>query len=130
LDNLWFGGSIGTACIQLDALSYYHQISNIIGVDKMYETGGIVDNSTESSIEYRYISGGGRRYWKIEPPESGNVTDGVPTDAQLDAAFDFTAAQAKKGFYRILEDTDGTSLKYYIWSDGTYWWYVALTKAL
>jgi hypothetical protein len=129
MDNIWFGGSITTACIQLDTISYYHQISNITGVDKLYEAGGIVDHTTSSSIEYRYINGGARRYWKIEPLEDGSVTDDAPTQIQLNTAFDFTAKQAHRGFQRVFEDTDGSGKLYLVVSDGLKWHTVTFTEA-
>ena len=51
-----------------------------------------------------------------------------PTDAELDAAFG-TPAAVGAGFMRLLDDNDGDANVYLVTSNGTSWWYTALTKA-
>jgi len=59
--------------------------------------------------------------------DTSNVSN-PPTDAELDTAFggpDIVGA----GFTAIVNDDAGSTNEYLVWSDGTYWWYVAGTKA-
>ncbi len=61
---------------------------------------------------------------------SDTLTDGVPTEAEINAALGLTPATATRGATYIIQDADGTHLIYDVISDGTYWHYVARTKAL
>jgi hypothetical protein len=61
---------------------------------------------------------------------SAALTDGVPTAAEINAATALTPATAGAGYHRIIKDNNGTGLLYYIESDGTYWYYTVMTKAL
>ena len=61
---------------------------------------------------------------------SGALTDGAPTDAQLDAAIGSTPAAVGAGWRTTVVDTDGTALVYLVVSDGTSWWYTVLTAAV
>ena len=58
------------------------------------------------------------------------LTDGAPTDAQIDAATSLTPATAGAGYSVTILDSDGSGLLYRIESDGTYWQYQVLTIAL
>lgn len=60
---------------------------------------------------------------------SGALTDGSPTAAQINTATSLTPSTAGAGFSCIIKDTDGSALGYNVWSDGTNWYYVALTTA-
>ena len=51
-----------------------------------------------------------------------------PTDAELDAAFG-TPAEVGPGWLAFLDDNGAGSAVYLVLSDGSNWWYVALTKA-
>lgn len=55
-------------------------------------------------------------------------TSNPPSDAELDAAFG-TPADVGAGFSVLLNDAGGSSNVYLVMSDGTKWWYVALTAA-
>ncbi len=61
---------------------------------------------------------------------SGSLTDGTPTDAQLDSAIGSTPSAVGAGWKCIVTDTDGSALSYLVMSDGTNWQYVALTAAV
>lgn len=61
---------------------------------------------------------------------SDTLTDGTPTEAEINAALGLTPATATRGATYIIQDADGTLLIYDVISDGTYWHYVARTKAL
>lgn len=61
------------------------------------------------------------------PVSTANVS-GVPTDAEIDAAFG-TPAEVGAGFVGIIDDSGAGSQDFLVWSDGTYWWYASGTKA-
>ncbi len=61
---------------------------------------------------------------------SHSLTDGAPTDAQIDAATGTTPAAVGSGWRTTILDSDGSALMYIIISDGTNWQYTALTIAL
>ena len=65
-----------------------------------------------------------------QTPISHSLTDGAPTDAQIDAATGTTPAAAGSGWKRLILDSDGSALMYIIISDGSNWQYTALTIAL
>lgn len=60
---------------------------------------------------------------------TGALTDGVPTDAEIDAIIGLTPLQFT-GSQVTIKDSDGTGLMYKIESDGTNWFYLVMTKAL
>lgn len=59
-----------------------------------------------------------------------SLTDGAPSDAQIDAATGLTPATAGAGYEITLMDTDGTLGIYLIRTNGYYWYYVELSRAL
>lgn len=61
---------------------------------------------------------------------SGSLTDGSPTDAQIDVIVGTTPALKGAGYKVTIKDTDGTGRLYFIESDGTDWYWVVFTKAL
>lgn len=61
---------------------------------------------------------------------TGALTDGIPTDAQIDSATGTTPAAVGAGWRTSVLDTDGSALVYLIVSDGSNWQYTALTIAL
>lgn len=56
-------------------------------------------------------------------------TANPPTDAELDSAFG-TPATVGSGFHAILNDAGGGTNEYFVWSDGTNWFYVTGTLAV
>ena len=60
---------------------------------------------------------------------TGSLTDGAPTDAELDSAIGSTPSEVGAGWKCVVTDTDGTALSYLVMSDGTNWQYAALTIA-
>jgi hypothetical protein len=124
-----FRSNISKFAIKLRPNSGSNQFHNIIIGDPFYTA--ISDSSTNTTwTNINYINGGTRRYYHIYPQETGALTDGAPTDAQLDTEFGFTAAQAGRGFRRTIRDTNGTGLLYIVESDGTNWFYITTVKAL
>lgn len=61
---------------------------------------------------------------------SGALTDGAPTDAEIDGITSSTPAGLGAGYMFLIKDTDGSGLIYTIISDGTAWQYTAMTIAL
>ena len=61
---------------------------------------------------------------------SGSLTDGTPTDAEIDATTGTTPAGVGAGWQTTIKDSDGTGLLYKVESDGTDWFYIAMIKAL
>lgn len=55
-------------------------------------------------------------------------TANPPTDAELDSALG-TPAACGPGYVALLDDAGAHANAYLILSDGTAWWYAALTKA-
>jgi hypothetical protein len=56
-------------------------------------------------------------------------TSNPPTDAELDSEFG-TPATVGAGYLALLDDNGGGANVYLVISDGTNWWYEALTKAV
>lgn len=52
-----------------------------------------------------------------------------PTDAELDSAFG-TPATVGSGFVALVNDNNGGTNEYMVWSDGTNWFYTTGTKAV
>lgn len=61
---------------------------------------------------------------------TGSLTDGTPTDAEIDAIIGTTPAVVGIGYRRTIKDSDGTGLLYRIESDGTNWFYWVSVTAL
>ena len=58
------------------------------------------------------------------------LTDGTPTDSEIDIATSLTPTTAGVGYQITIKDSDGTGLLYRIESDGTDWFYTVMAKAL
>ena len=58
------------------------------------------------------------------------LTDNTPTDAEIDTATGLTPSTAGSGWQCTIKDNNGSGLLYKVESDGTDWYYIALTKAL
>jgi len=84
------------------------------------------DLSTMTAIT---IGTDGFNYLK-QPQLTGSLTDGAPTDAEIDTVTDTTPATVGAGWSVTILDSDGTGLLYRIESDGTNWQYQILTIAL
>lgn len=81
--------------------------------------------SDEKLLEVTYDKGG----IKVKQL-SGSLTDGTPTAAEITAIVGVSASVAGAGFQVTIKDSDGTGLLYKVESDGTDWYYTAMTKAL
>jgi hypothetical protein len=62
------------------------------------------------------------------PTSDANVSS-PPTDAELDAAFG-TPAAVGDGYIAFVDDAGTGAQVWLVTSDGTNWWYEALTKAV
>lgn len=58
-----------------------------------------------------------------------NVNDTTPTDAELDAAFG-TPATLGRGFVATIDDADGDTNGYIVWTSDASWYWLKGTKAL
>ena len=56
------------------------------------------------------------------------LTDDTPSAAELAAATGLSVLAAK-GRHFVIQDSSGSALIYIVWSDGTTWFYEALTAA-
>jgi len=61
---------------------------------------------------------------------TGSLTDGAPTDAEIDTVTGTTPSAVGAGWAVTIKDNDGTGLLYRIESDGTNWFYMVMTQAL
>lgn len=59
----------------------------------------------------------------------GALTDGAPTEAEINAILGTPLSKAG-GFTARIKDNTGTVLIYYLVTDGVSWYYLALTEAL
>lgn len=57
-----------------------------------------------------------------------NVNDTTPTDAELDAAFG-TPATLGRGFIATIDDADGDTNGYLVWTSDASWYFLKGTKA-
>ena len=128
LNSYFHGATGGTAKIKLQGV--YNQVINVTS-NRLMESGGISDVSTGSVIwGFNYVSGGSRTWYYIIKQFSGSLTDGAPTDAQIDAITELTPATATAGYRLTIKDSDGTGLLYLVESDGSAWFYVVMTQAV
>ena len=87
---------------------------HVIGID---DTTGLLTKRSVQSIQ--------RKTTQI----SASLTDGAPTDAEIDSATGLTPATAGAGYKVTIKDSDGSGSLYYVESDGTNWFYYELTQA-
>jgi hypothetical protein len=87
------------------------------------------NNTLNLDKNYHISVNGGVKYYK-QPQLTGSLTDSAPTDAEIDAITGTTPAVVGAGWTVTILDSDGTGLLYRIESDGTYWDYQLLTRAL
>jgi hypothetical protein len=92
------------------------------------------DITSSNGSVYVYVSSSGEIYkqtFDISKPRcfAAKLTDGAPTIVQINNATNMNPPSAGIGWNAIIKDTDGTALLYKVESDGTYWNYVALTRA-
>ena len=85
-----------------------------------------------SSVDEKpYFLNSSTTYDLAEPDViSHSLTDGAPTDAQIDSATGTTPAAVGSGWRTTILDSDGSALLYIIISDGSNWQYTAMTIAL
>lgn len=64
-------------------------------------------------------------------PQKLDVSDvsNPPTDAELDSAFG-TPATVGSGFTAFVDDNNADTAVYFVFTNGTSWWYTAMTKAV
>lgn len=82
---------------------------------------------TSAPVEGDFAFGRTLLHGRGQPYSAANVTN-PPTDAELDTAFG-TPATVGAGFTGVLNDAGAGANVWLVASDGTNWWYVALTQA-
>lgn len=92
---------------------------------------GIIVHDTDDNKFYGYTGRSGDPY--IEFLQRLEVVEfnfgGAPSDADLDSLF-VSPATVGEGGHRFVRDTFSGGVVYHIVSDGTNWWYEALTMAV
>ena len=63
------------------------------------------------------------------PQYTGSLTDVTPTSSEITSIVG-SASTNGAGFKAVIKDSNGTGLLYIVESDGTYWYYTVMTKAL
>lgn len=63
------------------------------------------------------------------PQYTGSLTDVTPTSSEITSIVG-SASTKGAGFKAVIKDSNGTGLLYIVESDGTYWYYTVMTKAL
>ena len=66
----------------------------------------------------------------VQPQITAALTDNTPSDSEIDTATGLTPATAGIGYRVTIKDNNGSGLIYLIESDGTSWFYEALTAAV
>lgn len=66
----------------------------------------------------------------VQAQLTGALTDGAPTDAEIDTITGLTPATAGAGWQCTIKDNNGSGLLYRVESNGTDWFYTAMVKAL
>ena len=93
-----------------------------------------VDLSTPATDAQVLTYDDGSATWQAADLPAATVTvstadvSNPPTDAELDAALG-DPATVGAGYIRLLDDNDADTHVYLVASNGTSWWYAALTKA-
>jgi hypothetical protein len=83
-----------------------------------------------TSVTDNYFSGNTRSGKFVHTQLTGALTDDTPTDAQIDGITGSTPSGVGAGWMATIKDSDGSGKLYKIESDGTDWYYIAMTKAL
>lgn len=96
--------------------------TNTIFLDRSVTKAGI-EYSLDYSATYTSRSLVDKTY--CDSYYTGSLTDGAPTDAEIDAIIGDTPANKGAGFKANIKDTDGTGLIYTVVSDGINWYYSA-----
>lgn len=125
IDSVYVNGGIMATRAYLDSISVngvFHK--NVLGY-----------GDSPASISLRAVEPDGSQSFAtleedLDTPTSASLTDGAPTYVEINAALSTNPATAGSGARYLIKDSDGTALMYVVWSDGSDWWYEALTKAL
>jgi len=66
----------------------------------------------------------------VQAQLTGALTDGAPTDTEIDTITGLTPATAGAGWQCTIKDNTGSAVIYRVESDGTNWFYTVMTKAV
>jgi len=92
---------------------------------------GIISVDEDDNRVYLYIGESGE-LWRevlVRIPVVNASLGGAPSDAQLDAIFT-SPAEIGNGGHRFVRDIDSGGVLYHVVSDGTNYWYQAMTMAV
>lgn len=119
----------GTATITR-AVGYYSSVqsggtNNAVIADNLSFTGNYFINSTStnSSLFSGVVNASAGVRTKYS---TANVTDGAPTAAEMASA----CGTAASGLTCVINDNNGGTSEFFVWSDGTNWFWVLGTKGL
>ena len=92
---------------------------------------GIISIDEDDNRVYLYIGESGQPWREIltRIPVYNASWGGPPSDAQLDAIFT-SPAEIGNGGHRYVRDIDSGGVLYHVVSDGTNYWYNAMTMAV
>lgn len=98
-------------------------------LSKLWRNGEFFGIGTKNPTAKLDVIGDIKALGFILPVYTGTLTDGAPTDAQLDALIASTPGGKGAGWSCIVIDDGGTEVNYMVSSNGTEWIYSAYTKA-
>lgn len=102
------------------------EVNPIFKIQAETDTGSAILMTNKTGDEkYRLYANGTQKIAQL----SAALTDGAPTDAEIDSATGLTPATAGAGWKCVIKDSNGSGLCYLVESDGTAWHYWASTIA-
>jgi hypothetical protein len=99
-------------------------------LSKLWRVGENFGIGTKTPTEKLEVAGNVKATGFVFPIYSGTLTDGAPTDAELDTLIASTPAGKGAGWTCIVIDDAGTEVNYLVSSNGTSWIYTAAVKAV
>lgn len=141
--NVWSAGYDSIICEDVDYLfsgnDVYDAGKSVFlphlkagGYGSFHQYAGFQNLTLDLGKLAEFVVGGGDNgfHYIKQPQLTGSLTDGTPTDSEIDAITGTTPSAVGAGWSVTILDSDGTGLLYRIESDGTNWQYQILTVAL
>lgn len=102
------------------------EVNPVFKIQAETDAGSAVIMTNKTGDEkYRLYASGAQKIAQV----SAAITDGTPTDAEIDSATGTTPGDAGAGWKCIIKDSNGSGLLYLVESDGTAWHYWVSTIA-